>query len=221
MPGCLSYLSTLVSPLESKLLRAKENFSHKAEDLKYRLALVMWQAEDNTHQNARLKQKQERMETQTAQLKRQQSAMSEEVNSRISQMEKQNSALSDGLDEFSSSLEKSASGFESVEQRTQALEEQAIHTALTAQNMAGDIEQLTTRMDCVAAQVTKAEDGATAASEKYEQMQLLLNNRQNMDRSREETEISSLRFRLESVEKKLQDLGTKSSPPKPTRSISN
>ena len=54
MPGCLSYLSTLVSPLESKLLRAKENFSRKAEDLKYRLALVMWQAEDNTHQKRQI-----------------------------------------------------------------------------------------------------------------------------------------------------------------------
>ena len=218
MPGCLSYLSTLISPLENKLVRAKENFSRKAEDLSDRLALVIWQVDDNTRQNAKLEQRQECMETQTAQLKRQQSAMSEEVDSRISEMEKQNSVVSDGL---SSSLEKSASSLDSVEQRTQALEEQAVHTVLTAQCMAGDIEQLTTQMERVATQVAKAEDGATTAIEKWEKMQLLLNNRQNMDRSREENEMSSLHFRLESVEKKFQNLGANSSPPKPMRSISN
>lgn len=198
LPGCLSSLLTLSIPVEQKVQRFKEEFSHAVADVRSRLTLLLSRSEEVGQQTMALQQRAEKVEEDIVEVKRQQSNLSEELVRCASDSEKRQEEL-----------EKQAV---SLELRTTLLEDKTdCNESLTS-----EMERLVEQMEDVRERVALAEGDATKAKLKCDDLEQQQQNSRNTMQSQED-----LLQRLMSMEQKMQKLEDRLPIPGPRRSFSH
>lgn len=201
LPGCLSSLLTLSIPVEQKVQRFKEEFSHAVADVRSRLALLVSRSEEVGEQTMALQQRTVKVEEDIVEMKRQQSNLSEEIVRCASDSDKRQEEL-----------EKQAM---SLELRTTLLEDKTdCNESLTS-----EMERLAEQMEDMRERVALAEGDATKAKLKCDDLEQQQQNSRNTMQSQEDH--TTLLHRLMSMEEKMQRLEGRSSVPGPRRSFSH
>lgn len=196
VPACLSSLITLTIPVEQKVQRFTEQFSHALADLRSRVTLLLGRSEAVEQQTMALRQKTEKVEKDVAEMKRQQSNLSEEFVRYASDSEQRQGEL-----------EKQAV---SLELRTTLLEDESLTS---------EMERLAEQMENMTERVAQAEGDAAKAKIKCDDLEQQQQNARNILLSQKDQE--SLLQRLESMEKKMQKLEGHIPTLAPRRSISH
>lgn len=200
-PACLSSLVTLSIPVEQKVQRFTEQFSHALADLRSRVTILLGRSEEIGQQTMALRQKTENVEKDVAEMKRQQSNLSEEFVRYASDSEQRQGEL-----------EKQAI---SLELRTTLLEDKTdCNESLTS-----EMERLAEQMEDVRERVVQAEGDAAKTKIKCDDLEQQQQNSRNTLPSHEDQQ--ALLQRLESMEKKMQKLEGHFPILAPQRSISH
>ena len=149
VPGCLANLLTLTIPLEQRVAQFRVEFSHAMADVKSRVTHLLGRAEEVGRQTSALGQRADKVEAEVAEVKRQQSELSDKLDRSLSDSEVRQAEL-----------EQQAVG---NEVRTTLLEERAWVQEECDQRLSNEMESLVRQMEEMNERVGLAESDAAKA----------------------------------------------------------
>lgn len=184
VPGCLANLLILTIPLEQRVARFREEFSHAMADVKSRVTHLLGRAEEVGRQTSALGQRADKVEADVAEVTRQQSELSDKLDRSMSDTEVRQAEL-----------EQQAVD---LEVRTTLLEEREERD----QRLTSDMESLAWQMEDIKERVELAESDAAKAKLRCDDMEQQTQNSLNRALLSQE-DRETLLHRLKLMEQKM------------------
>ena len=207
VPGCLANLLTLTIPVEHKVARFREEFSHAMEDVRSRVTRLLGRTEEVGRQTSSLGQRADMVEAEVVEVRRQQSDLSDKLDRSLSESEVRQAEL-----------EQQAVD---LEVRTTLLEEREE----CDQRLTSEMKNLVQQMQEMKERVELAESDAAKVKIKCDDMEQQAQNSLNRALL-SQADRETLLHRLKLMEQKLQGFeshfpGTISFDCTPKRSVSS